>query len=165
MTRFSVFLAALVTVSAGFGAHAQDPGQIESVRNGAKSCTGCNLFQADFAYQSITDANLSGSRLRQGDMTAATMDRTNFSGANLSVVEAFGGRFTRASFANAHLSDASFVGAYLGYANFAGARMSGAVISGANLEGARGLTQAQLNEACGDSGTILPSGLRVPYCG
>lgn len=165
MTRFAAFLGAFLAIPTGFSALAQDPGQINGVRNGDKTCTGCNLFQADFAYQDIKGANLSGSRLRQGDMTAATMDRSNFSGTNMSVVEAYGGRFTHANFTNADLSDSSFVGAYLGYANFSGANLTGAVFSGANFEGAQGLTQSQLNAACGDSSTILPVGLRIPSCG
>ena len=27
-----------------------------------------------------------------------------------------------------------------------------------------GLTQGQLNQACGDQNTVLPSGLRIPAC-
>jgi len=145
-------------------AAAQDAGQIAKVRAGATSCSGCNLFQADFAYRTIAGADLSGARLRQADMTAAILDRSDFSGADLSVAEAYGGRFTGANFARANLSGASFVGAYLGYANFAGAQLDGATLAGANLEGARGLTQSQLDAACGDSTTLLPAGLRIPSC-
>ena len=40
----------------------------------------------------------------------------------------------------------------------------GANVSGAELDGARGLTQAQLDKACGDRATRLPHGLRIPAC-
>jgi uncharacterized protein YjbI with pentapeptide repeats len=47
--------------------------------------------------------------------------------------------------------------------------MSGAVLTGANFSGAElqdalGLTQAQLNEACGDATTQLPAGMTIPRC-
>ena len=49
-------------------------------------------------------------------------------------------------------------------ANFTRARLDEADFSGADLRGARGLTQAQLNAACGNAETRLPRGLRVPEC-
>lgn len=143
---------------------AQDAGQIARIRGGAKSCAGCNLFQADFSYLDVERANLSKARLRQADLSLGTFDGANFAGADLSVSNAFGGRFTRANFAGANLENASFVGAYLGYSNFAGAKLTGANFSGAEMVGARGLSQNQLNTACGDAQTLLPRGLSIPRC-
>jgi len=133
------------------------------VRGGA-SCTGCDLFQIDLAYQNVSGRNFSGSRIRQADLTIAIADRTNFSGANLSLTNMFGMRATRANFAGANLSGATLVGAHLG-----GARMTGAVLTGANASGAEmadavGLTQEQLNTACGDATTTLPAGMTIPRC-
>lgn len=142
---------------------AQSPAQISKVQHG-HSCSGCNLFQAELSYSDLSHKNLSGSRLRQASLFAATADGTNFTGADLSVANAAAGRFTHASFQNADLSMSNFTGAYLGYANFKGAKLNGAVFGGANLEGARGLSQAQLNTACGDSATRLPGGLTLPAC-
>ena len=45
-----------------------------------------------------------------------------------------------------------------------GARLAGADLSGAVLEGAEGLTQRQLDQACGDEETKLPPGLIVAPC-
>lgn len=163
MARIATLTALSALAWAGAAA-AQNPAEIDSVRGGA-DCRGCNLFQADFAYQNIRNVDVSGSRLRQSDLTASIMDGTNFSNTNLSVAEAYGGRFTRANFAGADMTNSSWVGAYLGYANLSGARLDGAVFAGANLEGARGLTQSQLDRACGDAETILPDGLRIPSCG
>jgi uncharacterized protein YjbI with pentapeptide repeats len=56
------------------------------------------------------------------------------------------------------------VGGYFSSSNFAGANLANANLSGAELAGARGLTQAQLNKACGDAETTLPRGLTVPTC-
>lgn len=133
------------------------------VRGGA-SCAACDLFQIDLAYQNVSGRDFSGSRVRQADLTIAIADRTDFSGANLSLTNMFGLRATRANFTNANLSGASVVGAHLG-----GARMNGAVLTGANLSGAElgdavGLTQEQLNTACGDATTILPDGMTIAHC-
>jgi uncharacterized protein YjbI with pentapeptide repeats len=134
------------------------------VRNGA-SCAGCDLFQIDLAYQAIAGRNFAGARIRQANLSLATADGARFSGANASLTNFFGARLGGADFSEANLEGALLVGAYLG-----GARMNGAVLSGANLSGAelaqaRGLTQAQLNVACGDATTTLPPGLTVPVCG
>jgi hypothetical protein len=49
-------------------------------------------------------------------------------------------------------------------ADFKDAEMHHAVIAGADLTHARGLTQEQVDEACSDSKTRLPSGLTARTC-
>ena len=44
------------------------------------------------------------------------------------------------------------------------ANLEGANFSGAEMDRAQGLTQSQLNRACGDASTRLPPGLRLPPC-
>ena len=73
--------------------------------------------------------------------------------------------FTGVSFAGANMTNASFVGAYLEGANFRGANLTGVNFSGAEMDRAVGLTQGQLNQACGDESTTLPRGLRLRSCG
>lgn len=133
------------------------------VRAGA-SCANCDLFQIDLAYQNVTGRDFSGARIRQADFSVATADRTRFVGANASLTNFFGARLTRADFSDANLAGATLVGTYLGGARFAGARLDGANLSGAELATASGLTQEQLNTACGDVRTILPSALTIPSC-
>lgn len=142
---------------------AQDAGQIARVRAGA-SCPHCNLFQADLSNRQLRGLNLSGARLRQADLSLTIMNRTSFAGADLRDVNAYGGVFSSASFAGANLTNATFVGAYLEGASFRGATLSGANFSGAEMRRAVGLTQGQLNGACGDEATTLPAGLRIPAC-
>jgi uncharacterized protein YjbI with pentapeptide repeats len=43
-------------------------------------------------------------------------------------------------------------------------RLDGADISGADFRNAEGLTQAQLDTACGDRLTRVPRGMRVRSC-
>ena len=135
----------------------------ERVRAGA-SCAQCDLFQIDLAYGSIAGRDFSGARIRQADLSLATADRARFHGANLSLTNLFGARLSSADFSDANLEGATLVGAYLGHANFAGALLTDTDLSGAELVGARGLTQAQLNAACGDASTALPAGLTIPAC-
>ena len=70
----------------------------------------------------------------------------------------------QADFASADLTHSSFVGAFLQGANFSGAKLVGTNFSGAEMDRASGLTQHQLDEACGDSSTKLPAALHLPAC-
>ena len=142
---------------------AQDAGQIARVRGGA-SCPRCNLFQADLSNLSLKGLNLSGSRLRQADLSLAVMNRSSFAGTDLRDVNAYGGVFSSVSFASANMTNSTWVGAYLQGANFRRATLTGANFSGAEMSRTVGLTQAQLNHACGDEATTLPAGLRIPAC-
>ena len=155
--------AALAAFAAAVPANAQNAGQIAAVRNGA-SCPRCNLFQADLTNLELKNKNLAGARLRQADLSTAIMNRTSFAGGDLRDVNAYGAVLTAASFARADLTNASFVGTYLQGANFSGARLSGVNFSGAEMDRAVGLTQAQLNQACGDDTTQLPRGFSIPRC-
>jgi uncharacterized protein YjbI with pentapeptide repeats len=156
-------LAAAVLLAA-LPAAAQDPVQIEAVKNGRTNCAKCNLFQADFSYLDLHGRNFAGARLRQSELSLAEFDNTNFAGANLSIANAFGARFAHANLTAADLRVGGFVGAYFGGANFKGALLEGANFSGAELETAVGLTQPQLAKACGDATTTLPAGLTIPRC-
>jgi uncharacterized protein YjbI with pentapeptide repeats len=174
MKRAALIACLLALTSPAFAQDADTGGPVtnqaerdvvaQRVRGGA-SCSGCDLFQIDLSYQVVSGRNFTGSRIRQSDMTIAIADRTNFTGANLSLANLFGVRATGANFTGANLDEASLVGAYFGSANFTGARLRGANLSGADMANVRGLTQEQLNTACGDATTTLPSGLTVPACG
>ncbi|SDM60396.1 pentapeptide repeat-containing protein [Maricaulis salignorans] len=161
MKRILAVIAIFLSASAA--AYAQDASQIARVQAG-QSCPGCNLFQAELGYRDLPGIDVSGSRLRQANLALSTMNRANFDNTNLSLANLFGARFTSASFRNADLTGATLVGAYFGSANLSGAQLSGANISGAEMTTATGLTQSQLNGACGDASTLLPAGLHVRPC-
>ena len=156
-----LLLVAVVALAAP--ASAQNAGQVRRATGGA-SCPGCNLFQANFASRDMKARNFAGARLRQADLSAAVMNRTSFAKADMRDVNAYGAVLSSVSFAGADLTNASFVGAYLQGANFSGATLTRANFSGAEMERATGLTQAQLNAACGDQTTRLPRGLSVRPC-
>lgn len=167
MTRlplnFLPYLPFLVILALCQPAKAQSPEQVAQAQGGA-SCPKCNLFQADLSNRELKSRNFAGARLRQANMAAAVMNRTSFAGADLRDVDAYGAVFSTANFAGADLTNASLVGAYLQGSNFAGATLSGTNFSGAEMSKARGLSQRQLNTACGDSATTLPAGMNLPPC-
>jgi len=142
---------------------AQNANEISRVQNGS-SCTGCNLFQAEMSYKDVQKIDLSQSRLRQSNLALGTFDDVDFSGANLSVANLFGARFNRSNFTRADLQSVTAVGTYFGASNFTGADLTNGNFSGADLSIAKGLTQGQLNRACGDSSTLLPKGTTIPRC-
>jgi len=161
MKRFSAF-ALLCALAVAGAASAQNPAQIQ--RAATASCPGCNLFQADFTNREMRGRDYSRARLRQANLSASIMNRTSFAGADLRDVNAYGALFSSANFSGADLTNATFVGAYLQGANFRGANLTGVNFAGAEMDRATGLTQAQLNAACGDETTRLPAGLRLPRC-
>lgn len=158
-----IAIAAFTATLFAPGAIAQNAGQIANVKAG-QSCAKCNLFQADLAYAEGTGLDLSAARLRQSNLALSTYEKVNLSGADLSVSNLFGARFNQTNFGGANFKRAIAVGTYFGSSNFAGADLAGANFSGADLTIAKGLTQAQLSQACGDASTRLPKGKTIPSC-
>lgn len=161
LKQIFIAVAGLILSASAF---AQDASQIAKVQAG-QSCPSCNLFQADLAYLDLKNVDVSRSRLRQSDMQLSTFDNWNLSNANLSIANLFGVRFNDSNFSGADLSRATLVGAYFGSSTFDGTNLTDANISGADFSIARGLTQHQLDRACGDNSTMLPKGLSVKACG
>ena len=117
------------------------------------------MIGADLSGANFDGANLAGSQLNNVKALKTSFVYTNFSGARLD-----GGDFSGANFSNAWLNWTWFAGAKLDGANFKDARMPGAQLYNTDLSKALGLTQDQIDKACGDASTKLPPGLRVPAC-
>lgn len=105
------------------------------------------------------DCDLSGRILAGAKMSNSVFNGADFTRAVL----------TRADATDTEFVEANFTDADLTYVNFANAVVTDAIftranIAGTNLGEARGLTQAQLNQACGDNETLTPRGLRVRTC-
>jgi len=121
--------------------------------------THSNFSRSDFSNAVLARADASHSEFSGADFTQADLTRTRlidascpqarFERARLARADARGADFTRANFAQADVTHMNFEDADL---------------SGADLRNARGLTQAQLDEACGDHRTRLPRGLSVARC-
>jgi uncharacterized protein YjbI with pentapeptide repeats len=109
-------------------------------------CLVCQFGQPDPSYDCATGAHFD---VADGRLQFVCLSDDDFSGA---------------SFRNTDLTNADFARAKLDYADFAGARLSSASFRGTDLSHVKGLTQTQLDEACGDAATKLPRGLSVKVC-
>lgn len=131
--------------------------------------TGAKLAEGFFQLANLIGANLSGGNFDRANMAGVLLNNakavnasfvyTNFSGARLDNAD-----FSGANFSNAWLNWTWFAGAKLDGANFAGAKMPGAQLYNTDMSKAVGLTQDQIDKACGDASTKMPPGLRVPAC-
>jgi uncharacterized protein YjbI with pentapeptide repeats len=72
--------------------------------------------------------------------------------------------FSGASFRDTDLAGANLAHAKLDDADFTNADLSITSFKGTDLSHARGLTQKQLDQACGDANTKPPFGLRIRTC-
>lgn len=138
-----------------------------------------NLAKAELRDATLTEANLYRSIFIKADLKRADMVRGefklgNFSGADLTSATATGAnfegshfvksRFDHAALDEAVLDKAVFHGVQFGNASLANATMAEADFSGSDLSLTKGLTQEQLDTACGNAATELPEGLTVSYC-
>lgn len=138
-----------------------------------------NLENADFQDATLIEAEIKDSNLQHSLFQHANMQRASFDGSdlthsNLSGVNAVEanfkacnfthGVFNFANFEKSILHQALFHNAQLHKTRLKGADLSGADLSGAVLSTAIGLTQAQLDMACGNADTRLPPGLSIKSC-
>lgn len=119
-----------------------------SVFNGS-DFSGAVMTRVDATNSEFEAANFTDTDLRRATFADAHCPRARFERASLVSADGRRANFTRASFAGADVTNMNF---------------DGADLSGADLRGARGLTQAQLDNACGDARTRLPRGMRVAWC-
>ena len=159
---------ALAAVWAG-AALAQWPGGSAAVARLAPGfggvCEACDLSGRVLAGARMTNAifnetDFSGAVLQGADASHSPFIGANFNDADISYATLVRARFVRATFEGAKMAHVNAHGA-----DFTRARLDRADLSGADLRGARGLTQAQLDGACGDGATRLPPGLHVTACG
>jgi uncharacterized protein YjbI with pentapeptide repeats len=139
---------AIVLFRAG-PASGADTAAVARIHGGIVDCVGCDLSGAD----------LSNTCVKQRDLRNA-----NFDGANATLMCMSFANFTDASFRGTELSGANLAGAKLDGADFTGARTSITSFLGTDLRHVKGLTQAQLDVACGDGKTLLPPDLKIHIC-
>lgn len=150
------------------------------------------LVGADLHEADLTNARLEGADLSNANLNKTHGDRTNFRKAKLRGADLTKSEMARADFTEADFSGAMMVKIEMGRANLSGAvlddadlsraEIARAVFKGAQLKGtnfydaytylthfegtdlsqATGLVQQQINVACGDDQTVLPSDLERP---
>ena len=115
-----------------------------SVQGSATSYEAINFFHEHFG---VRRAVLSGVSLSKGDFGRSVFDGADLTGASLRL---------------SNVARASFVGAKLAGADLTQAFTFGARFAATDLSAVKGLTQAQVDVACGDAKTVLPPGLKAP---
>jgi len=130
-------------------AQAADPAAVARIHGGIVDCVGCDLKGADLANTCVKEHDLHGA---------------DFTGANASLMCMSFANFTGVSFKDADLAGANMAGAKMKGADLTGAKTSITSFLGTDLRHVKGLTQAQLDVACGNARTKLPPGLKVHIC-
>ncbi|MDR3527858.1 MAG: pentapeptide repeat-containing protein [Rhizomicrobium sp.] len=149
MQRYWPILAAvgLIALTAMISARAETG--VASIRAGNHNCPHCVLTGADLTNQCVKGGDLTGANFDSAKLVVACMSKANFRGA---------------SFRGADLSGANLADSKLDDADLTGAILVITSIKGTDFSRAKGLTQAQLDGACGDAKTRLPAGLTVRVC-
>ena len=132
--RAALAFCLLMVTGSAAPAWAADPAAVAKIHGGIVDCVGCNLAGADLTNTCVKDHDLHGAN------------------------------FTGVSFRGAELSGANLAGAKLDGADLTGAKTSITSFLGTDLTHVKGLTQKQLDVACGDATTKLPPGLRIHTC-
>jgi hypothetical protein len=122
----------------------------------------------DLSRAHLSRADLSGADLSRANLTGADLRSAILSDANLSDTLLLKADLRAAALLRANLSGAILSGAILSGANLSGTDLRSAILSdadlrNADLSGARNVTQAQLDKACGIN-TMLPPGLTIKPC-
>ena len=142
-----------------------------------------NIVRASLAGSDATGANFNGviaSRtdfsevnLTNADLGKAEIVRGNFSNSILKNIDMSKGEFFRIEFEGADLADVDFSSSNLARSDFRGATFSGPIsmantflfltrLEGLDMSQVSGLQPWQLELACGDDSTVLPSGVARP---
>jgi uncharacterized protein YjbI with pentapeptide repeats len=128
---------------------AADPAAVAKIKGGIVDCVGCDLRAADLSNTCVKEHDLHGADFSGADATLMCMSFADFTGAR---------------FRGTELSGANLAGAKLDGADLTGAKTSITSFLGTDLRKVKGLTQKQLDIACGDARTRLPPGLHVHIC-
>ena len=112
--------------------------------------SGANLERASLERAILRGALLDGARLGWADLDRSDLKLAKLNGADMK---------------NVKLKRADLRGADLGGADLTNAVLRVTILNGTNLSGVSGLTQAQLDRACGNDATVPPEGLTIKPCG
>ncbi|HEX4304189.1 MAG TPA: pentapeptide repeat-containing protein [Rhizomicrobium sp.] len=151
MSKLLALILALlaVSISQAMSAPTYDAAAVARIHAGIVDCPGCNLQGADLKNTCVKAKNLTGA---------------NFDGANAFMMCMSFANFSNATFRGTDLSGANLAHADLDGADLSGALMVITSLKGTDLSKAKGLTQKQLDAACGDADTKAPAGLNVHTC-
>ena len=131
------------------GVRGADPAAVARIRADIVDCPGCKLMGADLSNACVKEHDLRGA---------------NFDGANATLMCMSFADFRGASFRGTILDAANLASAKLEGADITGARTHITSFAGTDLTRVKGLTQSQLDAACGNAKTKVPAGMKVHFC-
>jgi uncharacterized protein YjbI with pentapeptide repeats len=149
LVLFLLLAAAPAMASDYVGNRGADPAAVARIHAAIVDCPGCKLMGADLSNTCVKEHDLRGA---------------NFDGANATLMCMSFADFRGASFRGTELSGANMAGAKMDGADLTGAITSITSFLGTDLRQVKGLTQKQLDMACGDAATLVPPGLKVHTC-
>jgi len=151
VSKLLILIVALVAccVSLAMADPAYDSYAVARVHAGIVDCPDCNLRGANLSNTCVKAKNLTGADFDGAKAVLMCMSYANFS---------------KATFRGTDLSGANLAHAILDGADMTGANLTITSLKGTDLTHVRGLTQAQLNVACGDDQTKVAVGLKVHTC-
>ncbi|MEI9885208.1 MAG: pentapeptide repeat-containing protein [Rhizomicrobium sp.] len=151
MGKLLAFLLALIalSISEAMSAPTYDAEAVARIHAGIVDCPGCNLAGADLTNTCVKAKNLRGANFDRANAVLMCMSFADFSDA---------------TFRGTDLSGANLAHARLDGADLSGAIMDITSIKGTDLSKTLGLTQKQLDQACGDAETRAPASLKVHCC-
>jgi hypothetical protein len=138
-----------------------------------------DLRSADLSSADLSSTNVSGSNLTRAVLVSADLNHANLSSANLAGANLRNANLSYANLTDADLTGADLTGANLISANLTYAHLTNTDLHGANLtatdlsyahiistglSSAADLSQAQLDDACGNKRTELPLRLTIDQC-
>ena len=135
---------------------------------GEANLQGANLtkveaYRSDFSAADATNAKFINAEMQRTKFEKTKLDGTDFTKAELGRADFEGATLNGSKFSLTNLSRARFGGATLGGpVDFTSAFLLLTRIEGVDLSTATGLEQRQVDIACGDAKTKLPSGLTKP---
>jgi uncharacterized protein YjbI with pentapeptide repeats len=149
LVLLALLAAAPAMASDYVGTQGADPAAVARIHAAIVDCPGCKLWGADLPNTCVKQHNWRGA---------------DFDGANATLMCMSFADFRGASFRGTELSGANMAGAKMDGADLTGAVTSITSFLGTDLRRVKGLTQKQLDMACGDAKTLVPPGLKVHTC-
>jgi uncharacterized protein YjbI with pentapeptide repeats len=120
-------------------------------------------YRTDFSGMEADDANFESAELQRSNFKGAKLSNVNFTKADLGRSQFDGAEVGGSRFSLANLSRADFRATHFSSpVDFDRAFFFLTRIEGVDLSTATGLSQWQLDMACGDDKTVLPGGLTKP---
>jgi uncharacterized protein YjbI with pentapeptide repeats len=120
--------------------------------------SGADLSGADLSGADLRNADLIGADLRNADLIGANLSSANLIEADLRDADLLNAGANDADLSDSNLSSANLIGADLRNADLSDVFLPNANLSSANMSSARGITEAQLQQAKSLAGATMPDG-------